>query len=102
MMVSMTRDLLAIETVSHDPAVLAAGRITKSASDHVSVRVVKQIVRVHHLNFSGLIGQNKLSKVFFQTTVMMDQWPKVVNSSIANGCQILRFMVPPFETCPGS
>ena len=28
-------------SVSHDPAVLAAGRISKSASDHVSVRVVQ-------------------------------------------------------------
>ena len=56
--------------VSHDPAVLAAGRISKSASDHVSIRVVQQIVRVHLLTFSDLIGQNELLKIFFPTTVM--------------------------------
>ena len=56
-------------SISHDSAVLAAGRISKSASDHVSIRVVQQIVRVHLLTFSGLIGQNELSKIFFPTTV---------------------------------
>ena len=30
-------------SVSHDPAVLAAGRISKSASDHVSIEVVVEI-----------------------------------------------------------
>ena len=56
-------------SISHDPAVLAAGRISKSASDHVFVRVVQQIIRVHLLTFSNLIGQNELSKIFFPTTV---------------------------------
>ena len=57
-------------SVSHDPAVLAAGRISKSASDHVSIRVVQQIIRVHLLTFSDLIRQNELLKIFFPTTVM--------------------------------
>ena len=56
-------------SVSHDPAVLAAGRISKSASDHLSVRVVQWIIRVHLLTFSNPIGQNELSKIFFPTTV---------------------------------
>ena len=43
----------------HDPVVLAVGRISKSTSDHVSVRVVQQIVRVHLLTFSNLIRQNE-------------------------------------------
>ena len=55
--------------ISHDPAVLAAGRISKSASDHVPIRVVQQIIRVHLPTFSDLIGQNELSKIFFPTTV---------------------------------
>ena len=50
-------------SVSHDPAVLAARRITESTADHVSIRVVQQIARVHLLTFSGLIGQNELSKI---------------------------------------
>ena len=29
------------DSVSHDPAVLAAGRISKSASDNVSIRVIQ-------------------------------------------------------------
>ena len=57
-------------SVSHDPVVLAAGRISKSSSDHVSIRAVQRIVRVHLLTFSDLIGQNELSKIFFSTTVM--------------------------------
>ena len=57
-------------SVSHDSAVLAAGRISKSASDHVSIRVVQWIIRVHLLTFSDLIEQNELSKIFFPTTVM--------------------------------
>ena len=57
-------------SVLHDPAVLAAGRISKSVSDHVSIRVVKRIIRVHLLTFSNLIGQNELSKIFFPTPVM--------------------------------
>ena len=57
-------------SILHDTAVLAAGRISKSASDHVSVRVVQWIVRVHLLTFSDLIRQNELSKIFFPTTVM--------------------------------
>ena len=64
-------------SVSHDPVVLAAGRISKCASDHVSIRVVQWIVRVHLLTFSGLIGQKELSKIFFPTTVMC------LNGSIA-------------------
>ena len=56
-------------SILHDPAILAAGRISKSASDHVSIRVVQWIVRVHLLTFSNLIGQNELSKIFFPTTV---------------------------------
>ena len=56
-------------SILHDPVVLAAGRISKSASDHVSIRVVQQIIRVHLLTFSDLIGQNELSKIFFPTTV---------------------------------
>ena len=56
-------------SVSHDSAVLAVGRISKSASDHVSIRVVQWIIRVHLLTFSNLIGQNELSKIFFPTTV---------------------------------
>ena len=56
-------------SVLHDPAVLAAGRISKSASDHVSIRVVQWIIRVHLLTFSNLIGQNELLKIFFPTTV---------------------------------
>ena len=55
--------------VSHDPVVLAAGRISKSASDHVSIRVVQWIIRMHLLTFSDLIRQNELSKIFFPTTV---------------------------------
>ena len=50
-------------SILHDPAVLAAGRISKSASDHVSIRAVQQIIRVHLLTFLGLIGQNELSKM---------------------------------------
>ena len=57
-------------SVSHDPAVLAAGRFSKSASDHVSIRVVQRIIRVHLLTFLNLIMQNELSKIFFPTTVM--------------------------------
>ena len=64
-------------SILHDPVVLAAGRISKSASDHVSVRVVQWIVRVHLLTFSDLIGQNELSKIFFRSTVMC------LNGSIA-------------------
>ena len=56
-------------SVSHDPAVLAAGRISKSASDHMSIRVMQRIIRVHLLTFSNLIGQNELSKIFFPSTV---------------------------------
>ena len=48
----------------HDPAVLVAGRISKSAADHVSIRVVQWIVRVHLLTFSDLIGQNELKYSF--------------------------------------
>ena len=36
-------------SVLHDPAVLTAGRINKSVADHVSIRVVQQIIRVHLL-----------------------------------------------------
>ena len=57
-------------SVLHDPVVLAAGRISKSASHHVSIRVVQWIIRVHLLTFSDLIRQNELSKIFFPTTVM--------------------------------
>ena len=57
-------------SVLHDPAVLAVGRISKSASDHVFVRVVQRIIRVHLLTFFNLIGQNELSKILFPTTVM--------------------------------
>ena len=64
-------------SVLHDPAVLTAGRISKSASDHVSIRVVQWIIRVHLLTFSNLIGQNELPKIFFPTTVMC------LNGSIA-------------------
>ena len=56
-------------SVSHDPAALAAGRISKSTSDHVSIRVVQWIIRVHLLTFSNLIGQNELLKIFFPTMV---------------------------------
>ena len=56
-------------SVLHDPAVLAVGRISKSASDHVSIRVVQWIIRVHLLTFSNLMGQNELSNIFFLTTV---------------------------------
>ena len=31
-------------TVSHDPQVLASGRVSKSASDHISVQVVQRII----------------------------------------------------------
>ena len=42
MVMMMTRNLQALEmTVLHDPAVIVAGRISKSASDHVSIRVVQ-------------------------------------------------------------
>ena len=64
-------------SILHDPVVLAAGKISKSASDHVSIRVVQWIIRVHLLTFSNLIGQNELSKIFFPTTVMC------LNGSIA-------------------
>ena len=64
-------------SILHDPVVLAAGRISKSASDHVSIRVVQWIIRVHLLTLSGLIGQNELPKIFFSTTVMC------LNGSIA-------------------
>ena len=57
-------------SVSHDPAVLAAGKISKRVSDHMSVRVVQWIIRVHLLIFSNLIRQNELLKIFFPTTVM--------------------------------
>ena len=56
-------------SISHDPAVLAAGRISKSASDHVSIRVVQRIIRVHLLTFSNLTRQNELLKIFFPTMV---------------------------------
>ena len=56
-------------SISHDSAVLAAGKISKSASDHMSIRVVQWIIRVHLITFSNLIGQNELSKIFFPTTV---------------------------------
>ena len=36
-------------SILHDPVVLAVGRNSKSASDHVSIRVVQQILRVHLL-----------------------------------------------------
>ena len=70
-------------SVLHDPAVLAAGRISKSASDHVSIRVVQRIVRVHLLTFSDLIGQNELSKIFFPTIVTC------LDGSIAQGGKFL-------------
>ena len=70
-------------SVLHDPVVLAAGRISKSASDHVSVRVVQWIVRVHLLTFSDLIGQNELLKIFFTTTVTC------LDGSIAQGGEFL-------------
>ena len=57
-------------SISHDSAVLAVGRISKSASDHVSIRVVQRIIRVHLLTFLNLIRQNELPKIFFPTTVM--------------------------------
>ena len=57
-------------SILHDPAVLAAGRISKSISDYMSIRVVQLIVRVHLLTFLDLIRQNELSKIFFPTTVM--------------------------------
>ena len=67
----VTRNLQALEmAVSYDPAVLAVRGISKSASDHVSIRVVQQIIRVHLLTFLNLIRQNELSKIFFPTTVM--------------------------------
>ena len=56
-------------SILNDPAVLAVGRISKSTSDHVSIRVVQWIIRVHLLTFLNLIRQNKLSKIFFPTTV---------------------------------
>ena len=56
-------------SVLHDPVVLAAGRIKKSASEHMFIRVVQQIIRVHLLTFLNLIRQNELSKIFFPTTV---------------------------------
>ena len=56
-------------SISHDHAVLAVGKISKSASDHMSIRVVQWIIRVHLLTFLNLIGQNELSKIFFPTTV---------------------------------
>ena len=56
-------------SILHDPAVLATGRISKSSSDHMSIRVVQQIIRVYLLTFLNLIGQNELSKIFFPTTV---------------------------------
>ena len=69
MMVAMTRNTLVPGMVlSHDPTILAAGRINKSASDHVSIRVVQQIISMHLLTFSDLIRQ-KLLKIFFLTTV---------------------------------
>ena len=44
MMVVMTRNTLAPEVaVSHDPAVLTAGRINKSASDHLSVKSYSEL-----------------------------------------------------------
>ena len=56
-------------SILHDPAVLAAGIISKSASDNVSIREVQQLIRAHLLTFLNLIGQNELSKIFFPTTV---------------------------------
>ena len=56
-------------SVSHDPVVLAAGRIGKSASDHVSIRVAQWIIRVHLLTLPNLIRQNELSKIIFPTSV---------------------------------
>ena len=70
-------------SVSHDPVVLAAGRISKSATDHVSIRVVQWTIRVHLLTFSDLIGQNELSKIFFPTIVMC------LNGLIAQGGKFL-------------
>ena len=57
-------------SILHDPAVLAVGRISKSTSGHVSIRVIQWIIRVHLLTFLNLIRQNELSKIFFPTTVM--------------------------------
>ena len=70
-------------SISHDPSVLAAGRICKIASDHVSIRVVQQIVRVHLLTLPDLIRQNELSKMFLPTTVMC------LDGSIALGSEFL-------------
>ena len=68
---------------SHDPSVLVVGRISKSASDHVSIRVVQQIIRVHLLTFLNLIGQKELLKIFFPTTVMC------LNGLVAQGGEFL-------------
>ena len=70
-------------SVLHDPAVLAVGRISKSVSDHVSIRVVQWIIRVHLLTFSDLIRQNELLKIFFPTTV------RCLNGLIVQGGEFL-------------
>ena len=70
-------------TVSHDPEVLAAGRIAKSTLDHLSVQVVQRIMRVHLLTFSELIGIEGLSSMFFQLTVTCR------DGSVAHGDEFL-------------
>ena len=70
-------------SVSHDPAVLAVGRISKSTSDHMSIRVMQWITRVHLLTFLNLIVQNELWKTFFPTTVTC------LNGSVMRGGEFL-------------
>ena len=70
-------------SVLHDPAVLVAGRISKSTSDYMSVRVVQWIIRVHLLTFFNLIRQNELLKIFFPTTVTC------LDGSVAQGGEFL-------------
>ena len=56
-------------TVLHGPVILAGGRISKSASDHISVQVVQRIIWVYLLTFSGLIDREGLSSLFYQLAI---------------------------------
>ena len=51
--------------MSHAPLILSAGRISKSASDHISVQVVQRVTGVFLLQFIGLVDRENLSNLFF-------------------------------------
>ena len=69
--------------MSHDPQVLTAGRVSQSASDHISVQVVQRIIQVYLLTFSGLIDTEGLYSMFFQMTITCK------DGSVAHGGEYL-------------